>query len=122
MKKIYMDGWVCGEPQEKSTSNGWMLTFGFNSPDNKKVDGKWESKAQFFDCKYFYKSADDAAARKIMSKDGKFLIAGTPHYDEWEKDGQKRSRISVTVDTAACIPSSTPAMEDAAVYSDEVPF
>lgn len=124
MKMSFMDGYIAGEVQERGTSNGYMLMFGFNSADNKrKQDGTWESIPNYFDCKYFYKDERDPTAEAIKAKKGKMLMRATPHQDKWQaEDGSKRSKVSFTVDTVACIPSSTPAMEDASVYSDEVPF
>ena len=119
MKKAYMDGFVAGEPEEKGTQNGYMLIFGFNSANNRrKPDGTWESAAEFFDCKYFYKDADDAVAQAIMAKKGKMLLELTPHQERWEKDGKSRSKVTFTVEGAWLKPSRP----EAETAPDDLPF
>lgn len=51
--------------------------------------------ANFVDCTLFGNRAK--ALESYLTKGSKVAISGKLHYSSWEKDGQKRSRIEVTV-------------------------
>ena len=99
MKIAYMDGFICGEPEEMQTKGGqYMLVFTLNSADNKRGDnGEWESIPHYFDCKYFYRDPRDKGAELIKAKEGKFFLTVKPQQDRWEKDGEKRSKVAFVV-------------------------
>lgn len=122
MKKAYMDGYIAGEPEERGTQNGYMLSFGFNSPAyHRKQDGTWESEAEYFDLKYFYREPHDATAEAIKAKDGRMMVEATPHQERWEKDGKTRSKVTFTVEKLWMKPADKP-MEAPQAAPEDIPF
>lgn len=61
-----------------------------------KNTGEYVEKVNFIDCTAFGKSAESVA--KFFSKGRPIFIEGRLKYEQWESDGQKRSKIKVVVD------------------------
>lgn len=59
----------------------------------KKRDGTFGEKATFVDCEVWGQRAE--YARDNVKKGSPVLIAGQLETDEWEKDGQKRSKLKI---------------------------
>ena len=59
-------------------------------------DGEQREETCFVDCTAFGRQAE--VLNEYMSKGRPILIEGRLHYSQWEKDGQKRSRLRVRVD------------------------
>ncbi len=59
----------------------------------KKRDGTYGEKATFVDCEVWGQRAE--YARDNIKKGSPVLVAGQLETDEWEKDGQKRSKIKI---------------------------
>lgn len=63
----------------------------------KNQNGEWEDYANFVDCTLFGRRAD--ALAQYLTKGTKVAIEGRLRYSSWQdKDGQKRSKLDVTVD------------------------
>lgn len=134
-KYFNMDGYVCGKIETRTTQSGNQITtFSINSPKRKKQGEEWVYIPQFFNCKYWHKFDNDFRAAQITSK-AHIHIAGEPDYEEWEKDGQKRSKVSFNVrDLFLIAPKdSTPSGSiedysapefntDVSVYDSDIPF
>lgn len=120
-----MDGYVCGKIETRTTQSGKQLTeFGINSPDRKEIDGEWKSIPNFFNCIYWHHGDHDWRADAIKDR-AHIHISGQPRYEEWEKDGHKRSAIKFYVDNLFLIAgkNSAPAQNtDASVYDEDIPF
>lgn len=120
MKLIILDGYFCRQ-QQRETRNGYMVSFGFNSPDNKRnQDGSWDSTPDFYDCVYFYHDERDGTAAQIMAGDGKYRLFAVPHTDKYEKDGREIERKKYTVDAIKLLSKSKKSTENLA--DDEIPF
>lgn len=61
----------------------------------KNAVGDWEDEPQFFDLTMFGNRADKVA--QYLTRGTKVSIMGKLRFDQWEKDGQKRSKVSVIV-------------------------
>ena len=99
MKQLFMDGYVCGNIETRSTGSGKEVTkFSVNSPDRRKNQqtGEWESVAQFFECQYWHRSERDFRVDAIKDK-AHLYIVGEPRYESWETDNGKRSKVVVNV-------------------------
>jgi single-strand DNA-binding protein len=59
-------------------------------------DGERREEATFVDVDAFDKQAEVIA--KYMSKGSPILVEGRLKFDQWESDGQKRSKLSVVLD------------------------
>lgn len=125
MKAVYMDGYVCGNIEVRSTKSGKKVTqFSVNSPDRRKnkQTGEWESTAQFFACQYWHKSDDDHRAALITDK-AHVVLVGDLKYEEWETESGKRNRVIVNV--AQVFNDAKPQVKQAqepALYDDDCPF
>ena len=75
-----------------------MLGFSLAVNDAKRNSqtGQWEDYVNFFDCTVFGKRANSLS--KVLSKGMLVCVDGKLHYNSWEREGQKRSKITITVD------------------------
>jgi single-strand DNA-binding protein len=75
-----------------------ILTIGVAVNDRKKnpQTGEWEDRVNFVDCTVFGKRAESLSER--LSKGMKVAIEGKLRYSQWEREGQKRSKLEVAVD------------------------
>ncbi len=99
MKQFQMDGYVtAADISTRQTQSGKQVTtFSVNSPDRRKnAQGEWESVPQFFQCQYWHRADRDFRAAFIAPK-AHLVMVGEPRFEEWEKDGQKRSRVILNV-------------------------
>ena len=99
INRVELVGNLTRDPELKATNGGSaILSFGIAVNDRRKNNqtGEWEDVPNFFDCAMFGKRADSVS--KYLHKGLKVAIAGKLHYSSWEKDGQKHSKVSVTVD------------------------
>lgn len=62
---------------------------------NKQTD-QWEDRANFIDCEGFGRTAENI--NQYFQKGKPILIEGKLRLDQWEKDGQKRSKLKVIID------------------------
>lgn len=88
------------------------------SPDT----GEWEDKPNFVDCVLFGKRAE--ALDPYMLKGQKVALQGKLSWSQWEKDGQKRSKLDVIVDDIELIggKKSEKKEESYDPYPDDIPF
>lgn len=136
MKKFEMNGYVCGQIDTRSTAAGKQVTtFSVNSPERRKNQqtGEWENVPQFFNCQYWHRFDNDFRASSIRDK-AHLVIVGEPRYEEWQKDGQKRSKVVFNVtdlfevaqrEERSAAPSygaSQPEYVQAEVYDEDIPF
>lgn len=102
-----------------------VLTFGAAVNDRRRnaQTGEWEDYPNFFDCTLFGPRAE--ALRPYLLKGVKVAVEGRLRYSSWEKDGERRSRVTVIVDELefmsrngqpATAQTQAPALADAAPY------
>lgn len=99
MNHCYVSGNLTRDCELRSTQGGTqVLTFGIAVNDRKKdpISGEWVDVPNFFDCTIFGKRADSLS--RILHKGMKVAIEGKLRWSQWEKDGQKRSKIEIVVD------------------------
>ena len=79
----------------KYTQSGTAIgSFGIAA--NKKIknqSGGYDDKAMFFDVTAFGKTAENI--NKYFGKGSRILISGELDFQQWEKDGQKRSKVGI---------------------------
>ena len=99
INKVFISGNLTRDPELRATSGGTsVLDFGVAVNERRKnpQSGEWEDRANFVDCAMFGKRAE--AVESFLSKGQKVAIEGKLRFSSWEKDGQKRSKLSVIVD------------------------
>ena len=148
INRVIISGNLTRDPELRSTAGGTsVLGFGVAVNDRRKNQqtGEWEDYPNFIDCTMFGARAD--ALNKYLSKGKKVTIEGKLRWSQWERDGQKRSKIEVIVDEiefmssrggqggydqggyapAAPAPAARPAAPVATppavdVYDEDIPF
>ena len=98
INRVVISGNITRDPDLRRTQGGMaILTIGVAVNDRRKNNqGEWEDHANFVDCTVFGKRAESLSDR--LSKGMKVAIKGKLRYSQWERDGQKRSKLEVAVD------------------------
>ena len=99
INKVVISGCLTRDPELRSTQGGMaILGFGIAVNDRRKNSqtGEWEDCPNFIDCTMFGSRAQSVS--RFLSKGSKVAIEGKLRWSQWERDGQKRSKIEVIVD------------------------
>ena len=145
INRVVISGNITRDPELRSTQGGMeILALGVAVNDRRKNQqtGEWEDYPNFVDCVMFGNRAKSVS--RFLSKGSKVVIEGKLRWSQWERDGQKRSKIEVIVDEIefmtsrgdgqhAAAPQTAPAphpyqppiaapVVDASVYDDDIPF
>lgn len=151
INRVIITGNLTRDPELRSTASGMpVLGFGVAVNDRRRNQqtGEWEDYPNFIDCTMFGARAESVS--RFLSKGSKVAIEGKLRWSQWERDGQKRSKIEVIVDEIeflsrndgsrsgaptqqsapqpqampvqqAPAPVATPVV-DASVYDEDIPF
>ena len=131
INRVIVSGNLTREPGLRSTASGsQVLSFGMAVNDRRKNPrtGEWEDFPNFIDCTVFGARAE--ALSRLLSKGMKVAVEGKLRWSQWERDGQKRSKIEVIADEVELMsqkrqePASL-AVDDGyepELYDDEIPF
>lgn len=136
INKVIVTGNLTRDPELRRTQSGMaILDFGIAVNDRRKNNqtGEWEDYANFVDCTMFGNRAESVS--NYISKGSKVAIEGKLRWSQWERDGQKRSKLSVIVDEIEFMsrqgasepasqpePHSEPQYVESTVYDDDIPF
>ena len=99
INRVIISGNLTRDPELRQTAGGLpVLGFGVAVNDRRKNQqtGEWEDVPNFVDCTLF--GARAASVAKFLGKGAKVAIEGKLRWSQWEKDGQKRSKLEVIVD------------------------
>ena len=99
INRVMICGRLTRDPEMRSTAGGLaVMGLGVAVNDRRKNQqtGEWEDRPNFFDLTVLGKRAESLS--RILRKGMKVSVEGRLRYESWEKDGQKRSKVSVTVD------------------------
>ena len=140
INRVIISGNLTRDPELRSTASGLpVLGFGVAVNDRRKNQqtGEWEDYPNFIDCTVFGARAESLS--RFLSKGAKVAIEGKLRWSQWEREGQKRSKIEVIVDelefmtsrgdsagTGQASPAAVPSAPDVDVYSsvydEDIPF
>lgn len=82
----------------KNTASGTsILSFSVAVNDRVKSNGEWTDRANYIDCVMFGTRAESLS--KFLHKGIKVAVIGKLHWSSYEKDGKKRSKIDIYVET-----------------------
>ena len=99
INRVIISGNLTRDPELRSTASGLpVLGFGVAVNDRRKNQqtGEWEDYPNFIDCTMFGARAE--ALSRYLNKGTKVSIEGKLRWSQWEREGQKRSKIEVIVD------------------------
>ena len=123
INRVAITGNLTREPEYKQTASGMgILNIGVAVNDRRKNQaGEWEDYANFIDCTILGKRAESLSG--ILHKGMKVAIEGKLHYSTWTaKDGQKRSKLDVTVDEIEFMSQKHDAPQQGGIAYDDCPF
>ena len=148
INRVTISGNLTRDAELRQTASG-MAVLGFSVAVNDRRKNQqteqWEDYPNFIDCSMFGARAQSVS--RFLSKGSKVAIEGKLRWSQWERDGQKRSKIEVIVDEIefmtsrndgaprAAAPMAAPMAQapmaaapmaapvvDASVYDDDIPF
>ena len=99
INRVIISGNLTRDPEIRKTAGGMpVLGFGVAVNDRRRNQqtGEWEDYPNFIDCTMFRTRAE--AVSRFLSKGSKVAVEGKLRWSQWERDGQKRSKIEVIVD------------------------
>ena len=136
INKVFLAGHLTRDPELRATAKGTpVLSFGIavNERVQNQQTGEWEDRPNFIDCTMFGPRAEKLA--QYLSKGNKVSIEGRLRWSQWERDGQKRSKIEVIVTEIELMnarhneensyspdPMSTEAPATSSIYDQDIPF
>lgn len=98
--KVILIGNLTANPELKYTSGGLAVTsftIAVNERIPSKKDGAAREEVGFFDVSVFGKTAENCA--NYLSKGRPVLVEGRLRQEKWEKDGVKRSKVTIVANT-----------------------
>lgn len=136
INKVFLAGHLTRDPELRATAKGNpVLSFGIavNERVQNQQTGEWEDRPNFIDCTMFGPRAEKLA--QYLSKGNKVSIEGRLRWSQWERDGQKRSKIEVIVTEIELMnarhseeesyspdPVPTEAPATTSIYDQDIPF
>lgn len=136
INKVFLAGHLTRDPELRTTAKGTpVLSFGIavNERVQNQQTGEWEDRANFFDCTMFGARAESLS--RFLSKGNKVSIEGRLRWNQWERDGQKRSKVEVVVSEIELMnarhseeesnspdPVPTEAPATTSIYDQDIPF
>ena len=99
INRVIISGNLTRDPELRRTQTGMaIMSFGVAVNDRRRnpQTGEWEDYANFVDCTMFGNRAESLS--NFLSKGTKVAIEGKLRWSQWERDGQKRSKLEVIVD------------------------
>lgn len=119
INRVVISGNLTRDPELRQTASGMpVLGFGVAVNDRRKnpQTGEWEDYPNFIDCTMFGTRAESLA--RYLSKGAKVAIEGKLRWSQWERDGQKRSKIEVIVDDLEFMSSRNTAPQNGGGYGN----
>lgn len=124
ISNVTIFGRLTRDAESKYLANGTaMASFSIAVNRGVKKGDKWEDEASFFDCTIWGKTAENLG--KFLVKGKQVGIVGSLKQERWEKEGQKHSKIVITVDTMQIIGDRKEGIvekQEAKFIDDDVPF
>ena len=124
INRVNISGNLTRDPGLRATTGGTqVLSFGMAVNDRRKNQrtGEWEDYPNFVDCTMFGSRAEKVS--RYLTKGCKVAVEGKLRYSQWERDGQRRSKLEVIVEEIEFMSrqqAAEPAPSDA--YDEDVPF
>ena len=96
---VAISGNLTRDPEVRSTASGMPIMHfcvAVNERTKNNQTGNYENRPNYIDCVLFGSRAQSLS--RYLVKGSKVSIHGRLRWTQWEKDGQKRSKIEVIVD------------------------
>ena len=129
INKAIITGNLTRDAELRSTGGGLSVA-NFAVAVNERVKnnstGEWEDRANYIDCTMFGRRAE--ALAQYMTKGTKVTIEGKLRWSQWEKNGEKRSKVEVVVDEVELMArgdkraAEAPTAPLTSMYDEDIPF
>lgn len=139
INSVVISGNLTRDPELRTTNTGTKV-LGFCVAVNDRCRNpqtqEWEDYPNFIDCVLFGPRAESVA--KYISKGSKVAVQGKLRWSQWERDGERRSKIAVIVDqieffvggstkaahagVSAPVPVMAAAIPSPDIYDHDMPF
>jgi len=106
INRVIISGNLTRDPELRSTASGlpvlgfgvavWAWGGAVTARRKNQQTGEWEDYPNFIDCTMFGARAESLS--RYLGKGTKVAIEGKLRWSQWEREGQKRSKIEVIVD------------------------
>lgn len=129
INRVIISGNLTREPELRRTQSGFqILGIGIAVNDSRKNQstGEWEDYANYLDCTVLGDRAEKLA--QMLHKGMKVCIDGKLRWSQWEREGQKRSKVEIIVDQIEFMSRKEGEAErvqpepDTSVYDEDIPF
>ena len=123
INRVVISGNLTRDPELRQTAGGLpVLGLGVAVNDRRKnpQTGEWEDYPNFIDCTMFGTRAEHV--RPCLEKGSKVAIEGKLRWSQWEKDGQKRSKVEVIVDEIEFMSKGQQQPASQPTYDADIPF
>lgn len=91
--KVILVGHVTRDPETRQAGQATVCDLGLAVNDRVKRGNDWVDEPTFVDVTLWNRQADVAA--EYLRKGSAVLIEGRLKFEQWEQDGQKRSKLKV---------------------------
>ena len=130
INQVTISGNLTRDCDERRTKGGMTIatfTVAVNERRKNSQTGEWEDYPNYIGCAVFGKYADMMAPSLV--KGARVTVAGSLRFSQWERDGEKRSKIEViakeieaprNVKPATQTDYGVPQFEE--VYDSDIPF
>lgn len=113
INKVFLIGNITRDPEKRKAGETPLIQFGIAVNEWRK---EGEQYTNFFDVTVFGNRAVKLA--DMLHKGQKVAVEGRLRFESWEKDGQKRSKVSITADNIEFM-SAKPKDEESA---EDIPW
>lgn len=123
INRVVISGNLTRDPELRSTAGGMaVMSMGVAVNDRRRNQqtGEWEDYPNFVDCTMFGARAESLSAH--LAKGTKVCIEGKLRWSQWERDGQKRSKLEVVVDDIEFMSSRNAAAQPASPSQPQNPY
>ena len=99
LNRVLLIGRLTRDPESRSTGSGsTVVSFGMavNRVYMRRDSGEKVEETCFVDCEAWGRQGETIA--RYMSKGRQLFVEGRLKFDSWERDGQRRSKLSVVVE------------------------
>ncbi len=108
LNKVLLIGRLTRDPESRSLPSGnSVVSFGLatNRTYTKRDSGEKVEETTFVDVEAWGRTGETIA--RYMKKGRQIFVEGRLKFDQWERDGQRRSKLSVVCDTFQFIDSQS---------------
>lgn len=129
INNVIVSGNATRDIEVRQTASGFCVgTFGIavNERVKNKSTDQWEDRANFFDVTLLGSRAEKLA--QYLTKGTKVCVSGKLRWSQWERDGQKRSKVEIVADSIEFMSregsKNTPNSynDNASLYDENIPF